>query len=116
MLTLLTSTYNIPAYIDNENSPIIATVNVNGVALLPSSFITFTAPTTFSFAPLAADAGIYTIDVTISDTQLQSIGTFQLTVNLNIAPLFSVEPLVNQQMSLNKVLTYTIPTYSDPSG
>lgn len=119
-----TSSYVIPSFSDVDSGDtvtITATSYSGGVD--PYTFTTWVpGATRFDFAPGLADVGVYTLTVTIQDTNSvvaptgaeTVIGSFTLTVSIvNTAPVWSSDPPQNLLMDFSETFSYFLPSWSD---
>lgn len=99
--------YNLPAFADPEGSPV--TISLVGAP----SFATVVANSKLSFiGRYFADINDYTITVSVSDSQLETLYTFTLHV-FNNAPMFKTSGPSDEIVNLNTERRITLPEALD---
>ena len=110
-----TITYSLPAYSDPEGQPTtLVSITLSSGAALPS-FIVHSGVTLTISPTLNAEAGPYTLAITLSDGFNNAVKSLVVTITENQAPYFSTA-LVAQSVMIEQTRTYALPTMTDPES
>ena len=108
-----TDCYQLPTYSDSQGNTITLSTVELGKTSLPT-FVSFNSATrTYFISPSSvSQIGTYSIQVTLSDSVLTSSYQFSIAVT-NTAPTIGSQTAVDQIVSINQIVQYTLPSPYD---